>query len=54
VGFLSLCAACGKLGGGSGGGAAAEPKTDDDKVFYALGLDIGKNIDVFSMSPAEL
>jgi FKBP-type peptidyl-prolyl cis-trans isomerase FkpA len=50
VGFLSLCAACGKLGGG----ATPEPKTDDDKVFYALGLDIGKNIDVFGMSPAEL
>jgi len=46
-------AACGRLGGG-GGGAAPEPKTDDEKVFYALGLDIGKNIDVFSMSPAEL
>jgi len=46
-------AACGRLGGG-GGGAAPEPKTEDDKVFYALGLDIGKNIDVFSMSPTEL
>jgi FKBP-type peptidyl-prolyl cis-trans isomerase FkpA len=46
-------AACGRMGGG-GGGAAPEPKTDDEKVFYALGLDIGKNIDVFTMSPSEL
>ena len=46
-------ASCGRLGGG-GGGAAPEPKTEDEKVFYALGLDIGKNIDVFSMSPTEL
>jgi len=53
-GLFSLgVGACGRLGGG-GGGAAPEPKTDDEKVFYALGLDIGKNIDVFSMSPAEL
>jgi FKBP-type peptidyl-prolyl cis-trans isomerase FkpA len=42
-------AACGRLGGAG----SAEPKTDDDKVFYALGLDIGKNIDVFGLQPAE-
>ena len=53
LGFFALCAACGRMSG-SGGGGAAEPKTEDDKVFYALGLDIGKNIDVFGMSPAEV
>lgn len=52
VGVCLFSAACGRLGGG--GGSAPEPKTDDDKVFYALGLDIGKNVEVFNMSPAEL
>ena len=54
LGIVALAAAaCGKMGG-SGGGASGDPKTDDEKVFYALGLDIGKNIDVFTMSPREL
>jgi FKBP-type peptidyl-prolyl cis-trans isomerase FkpA len=52
VGGLMLASSCNRLGGG-GGGASADPKTDDDKVFYALGLDIGKNIDVFALKPAE-
>lgn len=43
--------ACNRPGGG--GGAAIDPKTEDEKVFYALGLDIGKNIDVFSLQPQE-
>lgn len=38
---------------GSAGGGSGEPKTEDDKVFYALGLDIGKNIDVFALQPRE-
>lgn len=42
-------AACGRLGGGS----SPEPKTEDEKVFYALGLDIGKNIGVFALQPNE-
>ena len=54
VAMGSMFTACGRMGGGSGGGAAAAPKTDDEKVFYALGLDIAKNVDVFSMSPTEL
>jgi FKBP-type peptidyl-prolyl cis-trans isomerase FkpA len=33
---------------------ALELKTDDDKAFYALGLDIGSNISVFSLQPSEL
>jgi FKBP-type peptidyl-prolyl cis-trans isomerase FkpA len=33
---------------------ALELKTDDDKAFYALGLDIGSNISVFALQPAEL
>ncbi|MES1208036.1 MAG: FKBP-type peptidyl-prolyl cis-trans isomerase [Pseudomonadota bacterium] len=43
--------ACNRLGGG--GGSAAEPKTDDEKAFYALGLDVGKNIEVFGLQPNE-
>src|SRR4029078_4976857 len=31
-----------------------ELKTDDDKAFYGLGLDIGRNIAVFALQPAEL
>jgi FKBP-type peptidyl-prolyl cis-trans isomerase FkpA len=31
-----------------------ELKTDDDKAFYALGLDIGRNISVFALQPSEL
>jgi FKBP-type peptidyl-prolyl cis-trans isomerase FkpA len=54
VAMGSLFTACGRMGGGSGGGAVAAPKTDDEKVFYALGLDIAKNVDVFAMSPTEL
>ena len=52
LGLFALSAGCNRMGGG--GGSSSEPKTDSDKVFYALGLDIGKNVDVFGMSPAEL
>src|SRR5688572_9051564 len=31
-----------------------ELKTEDDKAFYGLGLDIGKSISVFALQPAEL
>jgi FKBP-type peptidyl-prolyl cis-trans isomerase FkpA len=31
-----------------------ELKTDEDKAFYGLGLDIGRNISVFSLQPSEL
>src|SRR3954470_9634453 len=33
---------------------ALELKTDEDKAIYGLGLDIGKNIAVFALQPAEL
>ena len=51
--LLACClgtSTCGRMGGS---GSAADPKTEDEKVFYALGLDIGKNIDVFGLQPAE-
>jgi FKBP-type peptidyl-prolyl cis-trans isomerase FkpA len=33
---------------------ALELKTDEDKAFYGLGLDIGRNIEVFALQPSEL
>jgi FKBP-type peptidyl-prolyl cis-trans isomerase FkpA len=33
---------------------AAEPTTDDEKALYALGLSIGRSVDVFQLTPAEL
>jgi FKBP-type peptidyl-prolyl cis-trans isomerase FkpA len=34
--------------------SSSAPKTENEKVFYALGMDIGKSVDVFSLSPSEL
>ena len=45
------------LGGLGGCGATAksvEPKTEDDKVLYALGLSLGKNVTAFKLTAAEL
>ena len=33
---------------------ALELKTEEDKAFYGLGLDIGRNIMVFALQPSEL
>jgi FKBP-type peptidyl-prolyl cis-trans isomerase FkpA len=33
---------------------AAEPKTEDQKTLYAVGLALGREVGVFSLSPAEL
>jgi len=33
---------------------AAEPKSEDQKVLYAVGLALGREMAVFSLSPAEL
>ena len=30
------------------------PQSDEDKAFYALGVMLGQNIDVFSLSEKEL
>jgi FKBP-type peptidyl-prolyl cis-trans isomerase FkpA len=34
--------------------ASSEPKTVEDKVFYALGMEFGRRLVSLSMSPAEL
>jgi len=39
---------------GTAAPAATGIDTDDGKTLYALGLDIARNIDVFSLTPAEL
>jgi FKBP-type peptidyl-prolyl cis-trans isomerase FkpA len=40
--------------GGSKEGAGNNPQTDDQKTFYALGLTLGRQIQVFDMTPEEL
>jgi FKBP-type peptidyl-prolyl cis-trans isomerase FkpA len=35
------------------GARAEEPKTDDDKTLYAIGVVIAKQLEVFSLKPAE-
>ncbi|HEX8824544.1 MAG TPA: FKBP-type peptidyl-prolyl cis-trans isomerase, partial [Archangium sp.] len=39
---------------GSKDGAGANPQTDEQKTFYALGLSLGRQIQVFDMTPEEL
>ena len=43
--------ACQGAGGGSG---PVQLKTDDDKTFYALGLVVGRNLNNFNLTPAEI
>jgi FKBP-type peptidyl-prolyl cis-trans isomerase FkpA len=46
---------CNKAGGGGGGGGGGgEPKTEQDKVLYALGNQLGTSLKPFSLTPAEL
>jgi len=44
---LGTAAGCGRLGGSS-------PKTEDDKVLYALGMIIGRNLVDFNLTEREL
>ena len=41
-------------GGGAGGGSVPAPQTDDQKTFYALGVTLGRQVQVFDMTPEEL
>jgi FKBP-type peptidyl-prolyl cis-trans isomerase FkpA len=50
---LLILPACNKMGGG-GGGAPPKLETDDQKTLYALGLLIGRNVQQFNLTPAEL
>jgi FKBP-type peptidyl-prolyl cis-trans isomerase FkpA len=40
--------------GAGGGSAPVQLKTDDDKTLYALGLVVGRNLNNFNLSPAEI
>jgi FKBP-type peptidyl-prolyl cis-trans isomerase FkpA len=40
--------------GKGGGGAGPAPQTDEQKMFYALGYSLGRQVQVFSMTPEEL
>jgi len=44
---------CPKPGGGGGGTATAEVKSDQDKVLYALGFQLGTSIKPFSLTQTE-
>ncbi|QRK10358.1 FKBP-type peptidyl-prolyl cis-trans isomerase [Archangium violaceum] len=56
VALMLAVAGCQQQGssGGGGTGAGANPQTDDQKTFYALGLTLGRQIQVFDMTPEEL
>jgi FKBP-type peptidyl-prolyl cis-trans isomerase FkpA len=45
---------CPQGGGGGGGGARKPLNTDEEKAFYALGLNLARNIQVFAVKPEEL
>ncbi|HEX2572735.1 MAG TPA: FKBP-type peptidyl-prolyl cis-trans isomerase [Polyangia bacterium] len=50
--FLAFSLAAGCKGGG--GQSAGPPKTDEQKAFYALGVNLGRNIAAFQLKPEEL
>lgn len=50
--LLLAAPACNKLGGGGGGSVKLE--NDDQKTLYALGLILGRNVQGFNLTPAEI
>jgi FKBP-type peptidyl-prolyl cis-trans isomerase FkpA len=48
----SVTAGCSRLGGG--GGSSAEPKTEDEKILYASGWDIGNSITMITPTDPEV
>jgi FKBP-type peptidyl-prolyl cis-trans isomerase FkpA len=56
VAALFAVAGCQPQGSNNAGasGAGANPQTDEQKTFYALGVTLARQIQVFDMSPEEL
>ncbi|HEX8535892.1 MAG TPA: FKBP-type peptidyl-prolyl cis-trans isomerase [Cystobacter sp.] len=57
VAALFAVAGCQPQGSNNAGGASgsgANPQTDEQKTFYALGVTLARQIQVFDMSPEEL
>src|SRR4051812_7683809 len=50
--FALAVTGCNKGGGTMGSNRA--PNTEDEKTLYALGLNVGRNLQVFSLTPDEL
>ncbi|OJH36032.1 FKBP-type peptidyl-prolyl cis-trans isomerase [Cystobacter ferrugineus] len=48
------CQPQGSNNAGGASGAGANPQTDEQKTFYALGVTLARQIQVFDMSPEEL
>jgi FKBP-type peptidyl-prolyl cis-trans isomerase FkpA len=54
VALMLAVAGCQQQQQGAKGGAEAVPQTDQQKTFYALGLSLGRQIQVFDMTAEEL
>lgn len=53
--LMLAVAGCQSQGPGRGGdGAELHPRTDEQKAFYALGFALGRDTQVFSMTPEEM
>ena len=51
---LTACPQQQKEAGPKSKGAAAKPETEDQKTLYALGLTLGRNVEVFNLKPEEV
>ena len=55
VAVLLAATGCQQQGSsGNAGGAGPTPQTDEQKTFYTLGATLGRQIQVFDMSPEEI
>jgi FKBP-type peptidyl-prolyl cis-trans isomerase FkpA len=53
--LMLAVAGCQEQGSGRGGGAAKLiPQTEEQKAFYALGFELGRDTQVFGMTPEEM
>ncbi|HSP78641.1 MAG TPA: FKBP-type peptidyl-prolyl cis-trans isomerase [Myxococcaceae bacterium] len=52
--MLAVVGCQNQAGGTAGAGAAVTPQTEEQKTFYALGLSLGRQVQVFDMTQEEL